>query len=137
MYSPSAKFSSWFYRMARNLALDALRRRKIRQTASLDAEAESADADGGVITSLNERIQSADALPDAAMASEELQQLLRQGLLRLNEKDRQIVLLCDIQGLPHKEVAEILGYPTKTVTVKLYRARQRLAQLVGLKKEDL
>ncbi len=137
LYSPSSKFSSWLYRMAKNLALDTLRRNKVRRAASFDARVEESEAGSETSTGLENFLKS--QAPDAreTMASEELKQILRKGLLKLNEKDREVILLCDIQGLPHSQVGEILGYPAKTVTVKLYRARQRLAKVLGLTQDDL
>ena len=60
------------------------------------------------------------------LSKAEIVKLVRAGIAKLNDKDKQLILLCDLEGLPHKEVGQILNYSTETITVKLYRARRRL-----------
>lgn len=128
MYSPKAKFSSWLYRMAKNMAFDFLRKSKIRRAVSLDEPLDSSEDP----VSLSELLSNQDLSPAKAAESAEIVKLVKAGISRLNDKDKQIVLLCDIEGLSHKEAAEILGYTTETITVKLYRARHRLAQILKI-----
>lgn len=125
-YNPSAKFSSWFYTMAKHLALDALRKDKVRQAGSLDQELELEE--GGV--SLHDKLQSADFDPRQAAESSENIEILKRAMALLNETDREVIVLCDIQEMPYREVAEILKCPEKTVAVKLFRARQRLSKIL-------
>ena len=128
MYSPKAKFSSWLYRMAKNMAFDLLRKSKIRRAVSLDKPLESFED----AVPLSELLSNQEISPAKAAESAEIVNLVRAGISRLNDKDKQIVLLCDIEGLSHREVGEILGYPTETITVKLYRARRRLGKILKL-----
>ena len=127
-YAPTAKFSSWLYKMAKNLALDMIRKRKIRTAVSLDAPV-NADDDSA---SLGELLASQGLDPEKAAESNELIKLVRKGISKLNDMDKQIILLCDMERLSHKEVGEILDYSTETVTVKLYRARQQLAKILKI-----
>ena len=127
-YTPKAKFSSWLYKMAKNMAFDAIRKRQIRRTTSLDAPVDTSDEG----TLLRDLLASHDLNPEKAAESAEIVRLVKKGISKLNDMDKQIILLCDMEKLSHKEVGEILDYPTETVTVKLYRARQRLAKLLRI-----
>ena len=129
LYAPRKKFSSWLYAMAKNMAYDVLRKNKVRRAASLDS------AVGPDDVSLSEKLSSPGLAPDKIAESDDLVQMLRGGISLLNEKDREVIVLCDIQELPHQEVAEILGCPAETVAVRLFRARKRLAEILGLKDE--
>ena len=131
MYQPSSKFSSWLYQMAKNAALDVLRKSKTHQAASLDAPLKTEES-GATLTDF---IKSGDADPRSLSISKDLASLVHAAIAKLEESDREIIILCDIQRLPHKEVGEIMGYSAETIAVKLYRARQKLAGI--LKIEDL
>jgi len=131
LYKPTAKFSSWLFQIARNKAMDSLRRSKVRRAASLEKPIGD-EAEGDTLKDL---LAGRGLNPAEAAQSAEIVALVRAGLEKLGDTDKQLVLLCDMQGLPHKEVAGILGYSEQTITVKLYRARKRLAQI--LKIEDV
>lgn len=126
MYSPKAKFSSWLYRMAKNMAFDLIRKGKVRRAVSLDEPMGSSDD----AAPLSEHLSNQDAGPAKTAESAETVKLVQAAISKLNTGDKQIILLCDMEGLSHKEAGEILGYPTGTITVKLYRARQRLAKIL-------
>ena len=129
VYRPEAKFSSWLYRMAKNAGLDAMRKLKTRRASSLEAPAgafENAPA-------LSEFLADPGPDPEKTVERDEIIRRVREGLLKLREKDRELVVLCDIQGLPHKEVADILGHSVNTVAVMLYRARHKLAGILKIR----
>jgi RNA polymerase sigma-70 factor (ECF subfamily) len=129
-FRAESKFSTWLYQIARNRGLDEIRKRKLRGHLSLDAAPE----EGGSVT---EPAAPARDAPDAVASSRDLEERLRDGLGRLEPRDREIIALCDIQGLPHEEVGRILGEAAGTVTVRLYRARRRLAAILGMKEDFL
>ena len=131
LYSPKAKFSSWLYCMAKILAFDALRKNKTRRARALDQPVDSSE--DSVL--LGELLPDPGPGPEKAAESKEIAGMVRESIAKLNEKDKQIILLCDMQGLSHQEVSEILGDSINTITVRLYRARRRLAEI--LKKEGL
>ena len=136
-YSPTAKFSSWLYQMAKNIAIDTLRKNKLRRAESIDAPFGIGDEETSALGNL---LSDPAFDPAKAAQSEEVAGLIRRGIAQLKDSDKQIVLLCDIEGLPHEEAAKILGYATQTLTVKLHRARQRLAEILkieGLFKGDI
>jgi RNA polymerase sigma-70 factor (ECF subfamily) len=70
---------------------------------------------------------------DAAVHAQEAGKLLEEGLAKMTEEDRQIVLLRDQQDLSYEEIADLLGLPRGTVKSRLHRARIELAQILGRK----
>lgn len=96
--------NTWACRIAVNLAISELRRRKVTPTwqppAVLDTEAAW------------DRLQQAEVVREAVAALP----------LRL----RTVVILRDFEGLPYRTIAEILGVPIGTVMSRLHKARERL-----------
>ena len=132
-YKPTAKFSSWLFQMAKNIAIDTLRKNKLRRAESLEGSFEIGE---GEKSSLENLLSDASSGPGIEAQKEEIAELVRRGIAQLKESDRQIVVFCDLQGMPHEEAAKILGYSTQTLTVKLYRARQRLAAILKIEGLD-
>ena len=128
MYKPTAKLSSWLYKIAKNAAFDALRKIKTRKASSFEAPIDSAEPEA----SLGDFIKSTSADPRTQSVSNELAGLVHGAIARLNDGDRELVVLCDIQELSHKEVGEILGFSAGTIAVKLYRVRQKLAEILKI-----
>lgn len=115
----------WLFRIVRNLALDLFRRRKVRQSESLDAT--FGDEEGE-----NPRLDPAD--PNVDLDRDLLQTQLRKRLFaalsQLTPNQREIVVLRDYQDLSYQEIAEMLDIPLGTVMSRLHGARQRLRLLV-------
>lgn len=101
------KFTTWVHRIARNLCIDALRRR--RATASLDLEL----LDGG-------------STPDQAAAVGGLQTALAGALSALPERQRTALALCHSQGMTNREAAQVLGIGVEALESLLARARRAL-----------
>ncbi len=115
-YLPEARFSTWLYRIATNLALNELRRPHLRrphrsmddeETAPLAAETPAAD-------------DVADARRTGQAAWRELE--------RLPEKQRAALCLSAVEGLSYAEVARALEVTDKAVKALVHRARSTLAQ---------
>lgn len=101
------KFTTWLHRIARNLCLDALRRR--RATVSLDLES----LDGG-------------NAPDQAALVGCLQTALAVALSALPERQRTALALCQNQGMSNREAAQVLGIGVEALESLLARARRAL-----------
>ncbi|MFN2384380.1 MAG: RNA polymerase sigma factor [Gemmatimonadota bacterium] len=116
------RFAGWLFEIVRNRALNLVRARTVRATAPLD---EAATA-GGHDTPLH----------DAARAG--LRGHLLAALDRLTATQREVVLLHDVDGWRHREIATRLGLAAGTVRFHLHQARKALrAQLAGRYAEEV
>jgi RNA polymerase sigma factor (sigma-70 family) len=115
-YRPGARFSTWMFQIALNLARDHARKRSRRRTDSLDA-APPALAAGLADPALP---------PDVAARRAEEAAAVRSALAELPEDLRAIIVLFEYQNLTHAEIAEVMGTTAKGVESRLYRAREKL-----------
>lgn len=120
---PENAFRPWLYRVARNLCLDQLRRRKFKLRLFRDL----ARDDEHDLVPVDERSNS----PDEAAESNETQAAIEAAIQALPAKFREAFLLCEVQGLSYEDAAAILGCPVKTVSTRLFRARQRFRSAVS------
>lgn len=109
-YRPGAKFSTWMFQIALNLARDHARRRQRRPTAPLDQAPEPS-------TDRHPRSDATDAEAAAAV---------RDAVAALPAELREAVLLSEFQDLSHAEIAAIVDATPKAVETRLYRAREKL-----------
>ena len=112
-WRPEARFSTWLLQIARNAALDQLRRRRLIQFAPLDDGMDVADTAPG---------------PEARYASRQRQALLENALQQIAAEHREILLLREIEDLSYAELAAVLGIAEGTVKSRLARARAALLQ---------
>jgi RNA polymerase sigma-70 factor, ECF subfamily len=110
-FRPEQPFGAWLHRIVANAALDIGRRRRIRE---------------------------ADVLPEALAVpfrdpgvDDELRQRLTDGLDRLAARQRQVVVLHDVEGFTHGEISGMLGIPEGTARSDLHHARSALRQALG------
>src|SRR6266404_4625388 len=132
-YVPSAKFTTWLFRIATNLALNSIRdTRHQRMEISLDTPL-TADAEEG-----DERtLDVADKHPDIEqhLVEEARKAMIRRAIDKLPEKQRAAVLLHKYQELDYGEIAKILSCSESALKSLLFRAyealRVELAPLVA------
>ena len=131
-----SQLSTWVYRVVVNHCKNRKlyrRRRKMEQHEALEGSAPETD-DGPVR-------QLADSGPgtDAPLHTREANELLYAALDQLDEEQRQIILMRDVQDLSYEEIADILGLARGTVKSRLHRARATLARVLSrtLSKEDV
>lgn len=111
-------FLPWMLRVARNLCIDRLRRTKARAPlADLRVE------DG---------VEISDGSPgaDQAWLTNARQRLVYRALDRMSDKNREMILLKEIQGLNLQEIAQLLDAPIGTIKSRSNRARLELAKTV-------
>jgi RNA polymerase sigma-70 factor (ECF subfamily) len=112
-------FAPWLYRIATNLSINALKRKKYA-AISLDAPP---GQDG-------EPLEVADnsMAPESMLIRSEFQDRLRREILALPVKFRIVIELRHFQGLSYQEIATLLGISLANVKSRLFRARQRLRE---------
>lgn len=85
------------------------------------------------------QIASDGPTTDAPLRAAQAEALLQAGLDALDEEQRQIIVLRDVQDQSYEEIADLLGLPRGTVKSRLHRARAELAAILArkIKKDDL
>ena len=119
-FKRDAGFYTWVYRIAVNRTINFLKQRKRRVAVSLDDVDEAVERDPDYV----ELVARESPVREASLG--ELQKKLNDALLTLSEKHRSVVVLHDIQGVPHEEIARMLRVSTGTVRSRLFYARQML-----------
>lgn len=120
---PTAAFRPWLYRVCRNLCLDHLRRRKFKLRLFRDL---TRDDDRPIVP-----VDEFGDRPDQIAQTREAKQAIDEAIEKLPTRFREAFLLCEIQGLSYEDAASILGCPVKTVSTRLFRARQRFRAAVA------
>ena len=117
-YRPTAKFSTWLFAIASNLAREHLRWLRRHPTASLN-EADEGNSE----RPLSERIAADGLNPSEAAEKLEQTRALRDAVMSLPHDLREAVVLFEYEDMSHEEIAEITGCSRKAVETRLYRAR--------------
>jgi len=122
-FQQDSNCKAWLLRIVTNTFINEYQRKK-RSREVLDAASAEQDATDGVLVqaSANDKVAPDQALL-AASVSDDVQKALEQ----LPDDFRTAVILCDMQGLSYKEIAEIMECPVGTVMSRLFRGRKLLA----------
>lgn len=121
-FKGDASFYTWIYRIAVNRTINFLKRRKRLSTGKMSLD----DMDLAIERDADYVALSSRESPFRDMTITELQERLNKALQTLSEKHRTVVVLHDIQGVPHDEIGNILGCSAGTVRSRLFYARQQL-----------
>ena len=119
-FQGKSSFYTWIYRIAINRTINYVKKRKRRSALSLNEIDHGVERDDSYIE------LSSKESPFRDTAINELQENLNIALQTLSEKHRAVVVLHDIQGIPHDKIAEMLGVSSGTVRSRLFYARQQL-----------
>lgn len=128
-FNQESKFSTWLYRIATNTALDELRRRKGKETFSIDKTVHGKDND--IIP------QHADEGEDIEKKIGEKEQvkIIEHGLKELSDDHRAVLTLRDMQGLSYEEISQVLKITLGTVKSRISRARRDMKNILLQDKE--
>lgn len=122
-YEPTAKFTTWLFKITRNLVFNELRRRKRHPAQSLDR---AIDPDEPERT-----LQTADhtvKAPDTAMLDAEMQTAIQRAIDELPETQRMAIVLRRYDDISYEEIGEILDLSVPAVKSVLFRARTELRE---------
>src|SRR5262245_11435484 len=112
-FKPDTGFTPWMFRIARNVAVDSLRRSSRAPQAEPDLDVRPADQPGS----------------DERVVEREQTGLLRRALLELPPDRREVLLLSRYEMKSYEEVAEALGVSVGTVKTRVHRAIKQLREL--------
>lgn len=120
-FEGGSRLSTWLYRICVNVCLNTIRRRR-RVAASDIADPRLPEPSADPTQGRND--------PGLSAESTQLYRRLARALDGLSETLRVTVVLVLVQGLPHKEAAELLGCPEGTVAWRIHEARRRLRDML-------
>ncbi|HET7580667.1 MAG TPA: RNA polymerase sigma factor SigW [Bacillales bacterium] len=118
-YDINKKFSSWLFRIATNLTIDRLRKKK----PDYYLDAEIAGAEG---MTLYTQLAADTELPEDQVVDLELQETIQKEMMQLPPKYRSAVVLKYMEDLSLKEISEIMHIPVATVKTRIHRGREAL-----------
>lgn len=124
-FKGGSSFYTWLYRIAVNKTINFLKQRKNRQHMSLNDVDFNAEHNPDFVALISEKTPRREA------GLTELQEKLNAALLKLSESHRLAVVLHDVQGLSHEEIAKIMHCNIGTVRSRLFYARQQLQALLA------
>ncbi|MEM8737505.1 MAG: sigma-70 family RNA polymerase sigma factor [Planctomycetota bacterium] len=117
-----AKLSTWATRIAMNLSISHLRKRKPRRTASLSQPNRSGQAAYG------ESIPGREPTPESCVEQKEMLDELQFAIAQLDDDQRAVLVLRDLEQLDYQTIADTLDLPVGTVKSRLFRARLSLRE---------
>lgn len=121
----SSSFYTWIYRIAVNQTINFLKKRQLRAATSMDDTEQGVERREAYIERASQRT------PLHEVSASELHDRLNAALAKLSEKHRHVVVLHDIQGMPHDEIAKILRCSPGTVRSRLFYARKQLQKILA------
>ena|SRR5690348_3449167 len=119
-FKGGSSFYTWLYRIAVNKTINFLKQRKNRIHMSLNDLDFNTEHDPDLVAFIS------DKTPRREASLSELQDKLNAALMKLSEPHRLVVVLHDVQGLSHEEIAKVMECNIGTVRSRLFYARQQL-----------
>ncbi|TCT17244.1 RNA polymerase sigma (SigW) subunit [Melghiribacillus thermohalophilus] len=118
-FDEKRKFSTWLYRIATNLSIDRIRKKK--PDCFLDAEIKGSDG-----LTMYSQMSTDQRLPEEEVESMELQDYIQKQILSLPPKYRSVIVLRYVDELSLQEISEVLDMPIGTVKTRIHRGREAL-----------
>lgn len=123
-FDQKRKFSTWLFRIATNLCIDRIRKKK--PDYYLDAEVPGTEG-----LDMYSQIAASDMLPEDEVEKMEMQQRVQYEISRLPEKYRSVIILRYMEELSLQEIGDILELPLGTVKTRIHRGREALRKQMG------
>lgn len=126
-YEPGAKFSTWLFTIANNVASTALRYRHRRREVSLGSH-DGSSSWGGRMDAFAQA--PSGQMPARQLDKAEMRQVVQTALESLNERQRMAVLLNKFEGMSYGDIAEAMQLTSKAIKSLLSRARINLREVL-------
>ena len=124
-YQPSAKFSTWLFTIANNVALNQLRSQRRKPETQFGGETSE---NSSVVTP--EPAAGSESMPARQLDKVELREMVRLAVEALNERQRMAVLLNRFEGMSYAEIADVMHLTPQAVKSLLCRAHIQLRNLL-------
>ena len=118
----NSSFSTWLYRITVNACIDEMRRRKGRESISIDAE----DEESGLAVQIEDTSLGAE---ERVIQNETVSEV-RTAIDKLSEEHKTVIILRDLQDMTYEQVAQTLDLSIGTVKSRLARARKSLKDII-------
>ena len=118
----NSSFSTWLYRITVNACIDEMRRRKGRESISIDAE----DEESGLAVQIEDTSLGAE---ERVIQNETVSEV-RAAIDKLSEEHKAVIILRDLQDMTYEQVAQTLDLSIGTVKSRLARARKSLKDII-------
>jgi RNA polymerase sigma-70 factor (ECF subfamily) len=123
-YEPKYAFSTWLFRIATNVTIDFLRKKKNENTIYLSNKPEGSDVE------LEGMIKSNSPDPEDMSIKKQKIQIIRQVVDKLKPKYKELIILFYYEEMSHEEISKKLNLPIGTIKAQLFRARELMLQLL-------
>ena len=122
LYREVAKFSTWIYTIAINLAKTKIIKKQKYKTFSINSAYEEEDKDFD--------IKDEGFLPDVDANSRFQDEHIQKALNSINENYRELIILRDVEDFSYEEICKMTGLPMGTVKSRINRGREKLQELL-------
>jgi len=112
-YKPTAKFTTWLFRITRNLVFNELRRKRHFVNR---------------VEEIPEPVERSEKEPDQVLLDSELQAAIQDAINKLPETQRLAIVLRRYEEMPYEEIAKVMGTTVPAVKSILFRARAELRE---------
>jgi RNA polymerase sigma-70 factor (ECF subfamily) len=119
--NPDMPFYTWFYQILRRLCFNFIRDRKLHRTKLREQKSWIVD---------DAAVRARERNPQRAIEREQTRLRVRQAIETLPDREREVLVLKEFEGLKYREIAEVVGIPIGTVMSRLYSARRNLASAI-------
>lgn len=123
-FDQKRKFSTWIFRIATNLCIDRIRKKK--PDYYLDANVPGTEG-----LTMYSKIEGPGKLPEDEIEQMETQERIQYEISRLSDRYRSVIVLRYIEELPLQEISDILELPLGTVKTRVHRGRAALRKQMG------
>lgn len=122
-YVPGAKFSTWLFTIANNVASNALRNKARRKEINLSP---TPNEENGVQTLETMAKDASGLMPSRQLDKQELAHVIQDAMDKLNERQRMALLLCKFEHMSYQQIAETMDLSVQAIKSLLSRARNNL-----------
>lgn len=126
-YEPEAKFSTWLFTIANNVASNALRSRSRRREVGVP-EGNGADSTPMALDQLAKA--ASGFMPTRALDKAEQAEMVRSAVAALSERQRMALLLAKFEGMSYQDIAQTMGLSVQAIKSLLSRARVNLKEIL-------
>ncbi len=138
-WQPRSKFTSWLYRIARNICIDEKRRywnRLVHMDSQLGPRNGNGQSNTLGDTSILDRVEDTSADAHTLFINKLDEELIKKAINQLSAEQREVIILNKYQGMSYIEISEILGATPESIKQRTYRAHLKLRQILKPLLED-